>query len=97
MVRKKKEVEIPLTHRIPESRYFLAKLVLNFKTEDSHLDYTLNRNSTEPVFRILDVLDGPEIPDGLAAGSYLVIKTLRKFEVTAHTPETTYSTKELKA
>jgi hypothetical protein len=93
---KKKEVERPLTHRIPESRYFLAQLVVNFRTEDSHLDYSFERNSTEPVFRILDVLDGPEIPDGLAAGEYFVIKTVRKFKITACIPETIYATKELK-
>lgn len=93
---KKKEVERPLTHKIPESRYFLARLVLNFKTQDSCSDYTLNRNATEPVFQILDVLDGPEIPSGLDAGRYLVIQAIRKFNVQSHTPATTYTTEEEK-
>lgn len=100
MVRKKKEeeVEIPLLNRIPEARYFLAKYVANFQTAkemyNSVFDHA-DRNS-EPVFQILDVLDGPELPDGLPAGDYFVIKTERKFKVTAHVPETIYATTELK-
>lgn len=93
---KKKEVEIPLTHKIPMSRYFLARLVLNFKTEDSCHEYTLNRNATEPVFQIIDVLCGPEIPSELASGRYFVLQAIRKFEVKAHTPATTYTTEEEK-
>jgi len=93
---RKKEVERSVVDRIPEHRYFLAQLVVNFRTEESLSNYSLERNATEPVFRILDVLEGPEIPDGLLTGHYFVIKTIRKFGVTAHTPETIYTTKELK-
>ena len=101
MVRKKKEeVEVPLIHKIPEASYFLAKYIANFQTAKdlfSKSAYDLPGDSeSEPVFQILDVLDGPEIPDGLSAGDYFVIKTERKFKVTAHTPETIYTTKELK-
>lgn len=91
---RKKEVERPLTHRIPESRYFLAQLVVNFRTEESHRDFSSDRHGTEPVFRIIDVLDGPEIPSELPVGNYFVIQAIRKFNVQAHTPATTYTTKE---
>jgi hypothetical protein len=103
MAKKKKEeevVEVSLIHKIPDHRYFLATYISNFNTAKdlyhaSAFIEVMDRNS-EPVFRILAVLDGPEIPDGLASGDYFVIKTVRKFEVTAHVPDTIYSTKELK-
>jgi len=93
-------VEIPLLTRIPEARYFLAKYIANFQTAkalyDQHsFDYPKDSDS-EPVFQILDTLDGPELPGGLPAGGYFVIKTERKFKVTAHVPETIYATTELK-
>lgn len=101
MVRKKKEeVEVPLLHKIPGASYFLAQYMPNFETArelrlSTGFDYPKD-DASEPVFQILDVLDGPEIPDGLSAGDYFVIKTERKFKVTAHTAETIYTTKELK-
>lgn len=101
MARKKKEeVEVPLLHKIPEARYFLAKYVANFQTAkalyDSH-SFDMPRDSdSEPVFKILDVLEGPEIPDGLPADEYFVIKTVRKFRVTEYKPAHVYTTKELK-
>lgn len=103
MAKKKKEeaeVEVLLIHKIPDHRYFLATYIANFNTSKdlfspSTLVSVMDRNS-EPVFRILGVLDGPEIPDGLATGDYFVIKTVRKFKVTEHVPAIVYSTKELK-
>jgi hypothetical protein len=97
--KKKEEVEVPLIHRIQGAKYFLAQYIPNFNTAkeiySSVFDHTAPDRS-EPVFKILDVLDGPEIPDGLSAGEYLVITITRKFKVTAHTAETVYTTKELK-
>lgn len=105
MVKKKKEekeVEVPLLNKIPEASYFLVKYVANFQTgkvlfpgAGFDLD-TSKAEDSEPVFVILDVLDGPEIPSGLTEGRYRVIKTVRKFVVSSHTPEAIFSTKELK-
>lgn len=99
MARKKTpEVELPLLTRIPEARYFLAKYVANFQTAKDLYSSTFDRRdgASEPVFQILDTLDGPELPDGLPAGDYFVIKTERKFKVTAHVSKTIYATAELK-
>jgi len=97
MARKKnEEVEVPLVHRISEARYLLAQYVPHFKSQLGFFNPAFPDEKTEPVFRILDTLDGPEIPDGLTAGDYLVVSIARKFRVTAHTAETIYTTTELK-
>lgn len=98
---KKEEVEILLIHKIPKAKYLLAQYVPNFQTHKTMFpdaNFELSRDEeSEPVFRILDVLDGPEIPDGLTGnGEYFVIKTVRKFKVTSYLPKTIYSTTELK-
>jgi hypothetical protein len=55
------------------------------------------RQPMSAAFLIVRELTGPEIPcDMRGMGDYFVLEVVRKFRVTAHAHETTFSTEEIK-
>jgi len=77
-------------------RYYLAMFSCEFIARQSYPRIG-NHDDRTPAFIIVKELSGPEIPcDMRGMGDYFVLEVVRKFRVTAHAHETTFSTEEIK-